>query len=144
MSYEKILSRFAEGFPILGVYLHDAGRILILAQNDQKGKDVLRKHLSELESGIKEFNLDDEIFGAVIHDTDKLGVHIIIVVGLKDLRAVEKAWNRIRPVLMKELPLEEIISEAAIETMINRIVEKIESDLADMQNYISNLNKNRG
>ncbi|MFX1252132.1 MAG: hypothetical protein ACFFCZ_11050 [Promethearchaeota archaeon] len=144
MSYEKILSRFAEGFPILGVYLHDAGRILILVQNDQKGRDVLRKHLSELEAGMKEFNLDDEIFGAIIHDTDKLGVHIILVVGLKDLKTVEPAWNRIQPVLMKQLPLEDIISEAAIETQINRIIEKIENDIADMQNYVLNLTKNRG
>lgn len=135
MSYKSLIDKFAAAYPILGIYIHDAGRIISLNQKNPKGLMVLRENGNKLfHEG--NFTLDsmDDSYGLVISQTPSKSQLVLLVPGDK-LESLAKHWSRILPAVLKTLPVEEIVEEESPVTQLARLASQINELFDDMIAY---------
>lgn len=137
MSYKSLIDKFAAAYPILGIYIHDAGRIISLNQKNPKGLMVLRENSNKLfHEG--NFTLDsmDDSYGLVISQTPSKSQLVLLVPGDK-LESLAKHWSRILPAVLKTLPVEEIVEEESPVTQLARLASQINELFDDIIAYYS-------
>lgn len=135
MAYKRLIDKFASAYPILGVYLHDSGRIITLNQNpNPKGIIVLRENMNKLiREGTHQIDYQSEKLGLIINDTNTKS-QIIIITPADRMDALSKHWKRIRPAVLKSLPVEEIVEEESPLTQMARMASKINELFDEMIN----------
>ena len=105
MAYKKLIDKFASAYPIIGVYLHDSGRIITLTQKDPRGMLILRENMNKLtREGVFEIDYQNELIGLIINDGTEKSQIIVITPGGK-IEALSSHWKRIRPAVLKSLPV---------------------------------------
>jgi hypothetical protein len=125
MSYKSLIDKFAAAYPIIGIYIHDAGRIIALNQKNPRGLLVLRENSNKL-SHEGNFLLESETenYGLVITQTPSKSQLVLLIPGDK-LESLAKHWSRILPAVLKTLPVEEIVEEESPTTQLARISSRI-------------------
>lgn len=130
MSYKSLIDKFAAAYPIYGVYIHDAGRIISLNQKNPRGLLVLRENGNKLgHEGNFLLETGSENYGLVISQTPSKSQLVLLVPGDK-LESLSKHWSRILPAVLKTLPIEEIVEEESPTTKLARTASQI-SELFD-------------
>ncbi|MFW9928812.1 MAG: hypothetical protein ACFFD1_05440 [Candidatus Thorarchaeota archaeon] len=131
MSYQQLIDKFSSAYEILGIYLHDAGKIIPLTQKNPKGLLVVRENINIVREGQYEFTYQELTFGALINKiSDKTDIIVLTKHDKTDL--IAKQWKRILPAVIKSLPVSEIVEEESPTTQIARISSNINNLLDEM------------
>ena len=137
MSYKSLIDKFAAAYPIYGIYIHDAGRIITLNQKNPKGLLVLRENLNKLNhEGNFLLDYGSDSLGLVISQTPSKSQLVLLVPGDK-LESLAKHWSRILPAVLKTLPLEEIVEEESPVTQLARVATRINELFDEIISYYS-------
>ena len=137
MSYKSLIDKFAAAYPILGVYIHDAGRIISLNQKNPRGLINLRENGNKLgHEGNFLLETETENFGLVISQTPSKSQLVLLVPGDK-LESLAKHWARILPAVLKTLPIEEIVEEESPTTKLARVASRINELFDEIIAYYS-------
>ena len=126
MAYKSLIDKFAAAYPIYGIYIHDAGRIITLNQKNPKGLLILRENTNKLNhegNFTIVYNKNEEI-GLIINQTPSKS-QILVLTPADKIDTMAKHWSRILPAVLKTLPVEEIVEEESPITQLARIASKI-------------------
>ena len=138
MSYKSLIDKFSAAYPIFGIYIHDAGRIISLNQKNPKGLIVLRENSNKLNhEGNFILESSNDSFGLVISQTPSKSQLVLLVPGDK-LESLAKHWSRILPAVLKTLPVEEIVEEESPVTQMARVASQISELFDKIISYYSN------
>lgn len=125
MSYKSLIDKFSAAYPILGIYIHDAGRIIALNQKNPKGLLILRENSNKLNhEGNFILESSNDSYGLVITQTPSKSQLVLLVPGER-LESLSNHWSRILPAVLKTLPLEEIVEEESPVTQLARLASQI-------------------
>lgn len=142
MAYKSIIDKFINAYDVLGIYLHDSGKIIPLAQKNPKGLLVIRENVKIVREGTYDFTYQKLIFGAIINNaSDK--TQIIVLTIHEKLDLISKQWKRVLPAVIKSLPIGEIIEEESPTTQIARITTTINNLFDEMIMFYSNKQKSK-
>ncbi len=137
MSYKSLIDKFSAAYPIFGIYIHDAGRLISLNQKNPKGLLVLRENVNKLNhEGNFMLESTNESYGLVISQTPSKSQLILLVPGDK-LDSLAKHWSRILPAILKTLPVEEIVEEESPVTQLARLASQINEAFDQIISYYS-------
>ncbi len=134
----KLVTKFVQGFPVCGIYLHKSGRIIPLEEKDPQGLLVLRKHISELKKGILDLLLDNTEFTAAIEPITE-GVEIALVAEAKSFQMVANHWKRQKKFIIKSIPTQRIVADESLETRILKVIEDIDEHFSITKNQLITL-----
>ena len=130
MSYDDLISKFIDGFGVIGVYLTKGGTVLELGQgkSDPRGLIIIRRHISDIISD-GEFNIeeDGENVGIISNNLEN-DAHLLVIVEQEKLADISKHWKRFFPTISKKINVEEIISSESKESKVIQVIEAIEKN----------------
>ena len=134
MSFKNLINKFINAYDVLGIYLHDSGKIIPLAQKNPKGLLVIRENVKIVREGTYDFTYQKLVFGAIINNVSQK-TQIIVLTKHDKLDLINKQWKRVLPAIVKSLPVGEIIEEESPTTQIARISTTINNLFDEMINY---------
>ena len=126
MSYDDLISKFIDGFGVIGVYLGKGGTVLELGQgkSDPRGLIIIRRHFSDIIAE-GEFNIEEEKVGIISNNLEN-DSHLLVIVEVEKLADISKHWKRFFPTISKKINVEEIISSESKESKVIQAIEAIE------------------
>jgi hypothetical protein len=131
MAHRNIIDKFINAYDVLGIYLHDSGKIIPLTQKNPKGLLVIRENVKIVREGTYDFTYQKLIFGAIINNVSEKTQIIVLTIHDK-LELITKQWKRVLPAVIKSLPVGEIIEEESPTTQIARITTTINNLFDEM------------
>ena len=134
MAYRNLIDKFVNAYDVLGIYLHDSGKIIPLVQKNPKGLLVIRENVKIVREGTYNFTFQNLIFGAIINEVSEK-TEIITLTKHDKLDLIAKQWKRVLPAILKTLPVGEIIEEESPTTQIARISSTINTLFDEMINH---------
>lgn len=140
MAYKNIIDKFINAYDVLGIYLHDSGKIIPLAQKNPKGLLVIRENVRIVREGTYDFSYQNRVFGAIIAKVSEKTQIIVLTIHDK-LDLISKQWKRVLPAISKSLPVGEIIEEESPTTQIARISTTINTLFDEMITFYSSKQK---
>ena len=142
MAHRNIIDKFINAYDVLGIYLHDSGKIIPLAQKNPKGLLVIRENVRIVREGTYDFTYQKLVFGAIInHASEKTQIIVLTIHDKLDL--ITKQWKRVLPAVIKSLPIGEIIEEESPTTQIARITTTINNLFDEMITFYSSKQKSK-
>ncbi|MHA2364772.1 MAG: hypothetical protein ACXAC7_12530, partial [Candidatus Hodarchaeales archaeon] len=121
MAYRRLIDKFTAAYDLLGIFLHDSGRIIPLTQKDPRGLVILRENQNKLsQKGNQELSYQGSIYGAIISETTSKAQLILLAVNDR-IPVLKKHWSRILPAVLKTLPVDEIVEEESPVTKLARV-----------------------
>ncbi|MHA1989959.1 MAG: hypothetical protein ACW981_00350 [Candidatus Hodarchaeales archaeon] len=140
MAYKNIIDKFINAYDVLGIYLHDSGKIIPLAQKNPKGLLVIRENVRIVREGTYDFTYQNLVFGAIVANISEKTQIIVLTIHDK-LDLISKQWKRVLPAIIKSLPVGEIIEEESPTTQIARISTTINTLFDEMITFYASQQK---
>ncbi|MFX0015741.1 MAG: hypothetical protein ACFFB2_01300 [Promethearchaeota archaeon] len=129
MSLRLILEKFAEGFSVTGIFLQTPQETFPIIQQKADSLLIVKRH-PNLQAGITEIKIDDNIMGVLTESLDD-ETNIVIVAAPKYIQEIAAHWKRFLPVVKKQIEIEEFIRQESIETKLVNRLEDIRVALQD-------------
>lgn len=142
MAYRNVIDKFVNAYEVLGIYLHDSGKIIPITQKNPKGLLVIRENIKIVREGLYTFTFQNLMFGAIINNASEK-TQILVLTKHDKMDLIAKQWKRVLPAVLKTLPVGEIIEEESPTTQIARISSTISALFDEMINYYSHASQNQ-